>query len=166
MSKALLVIDMQEATVGTNHAKIFNYPVDLLEKVNKAIVDTDADVVIYIKNFMKNNLINKLVPFKCFEGTKAAEFVDGLKMINNNVFVKYEGNAFSNNELLAFLKKENIFEIEVIGVDGGGCVALTALGAINCGFKVTLNTPFIGTVFEKQRDKYYKKLKEKSAVIL
>lgn len=56
-----------------------------MEKVNKAISDTDADVVIYIRNLMKNNLINKLAPVKCFEGTKAAELVDELKMINNNV---------------------------------------------------------------------------------
>ena len=166
MSKALLVIDMQEVTVGKNHAKTFNYSIDFLDKVNTAIGDTDADVVIYIRNLMKNNLINKLAPVKCFEGTKEAEFVAGLKMVSNHVFDKYEGNAFSNTELISFLKKENITEIEVVGVDGGGCVALTALGALECGFKVTLNTSYIGTVFEKQRDKYYQKLQEKGAVIL
>lgn len=166
MSKALLVVDMQELTVGKNHAKIFDYPVDFLDKVNTAIGNTDADIVIYIRNLMKNNLINKLAPFKCFEGTKEAELVAELKVVSNNVFEKYEGNAFSNTELISFLKKEKITEIEVIGVDGGGCVALTALGALECGFKVTLNTSYIGTVFEKQRDKYYQKLQEKGAVIL
>ncbi len=166
MSKALLVIDMQEVTVGKNHAKTFNYSIDFLDKVNTAIGNTDADIVIYIRNLMKNNLINKLAPVKCFGGTKEAELVAGLKMVSNHVFEKYEGNAFSNTELISFLKKENITEIEVVGVDGGGCVALTALGALECGFKVTLNTSYIGTVFEKQRDKYYQKLQEKGAVIL
>lgn len=42
MSKALLVVDMQEATVGENHAKMFDYSKDLLDKVNEAIVSTDA----------------------------------------------------------------------------------------------------------------------------
>lgn len=87
-------------------------------------------------------------------------------MVSNHVFDKYEGNAFSNTELVSFLKKEKITGVEVIGVDGGGCVALTALGALKCGFKVTLNTSYIGTVFEKQKNKYYQKLQEKDAVIL
>ena len=53
-----------------------------------------------------------------------------------------------------------------IGVDGGGCVSLTALGVIDSGYKVTLNTACIGTVFEKQRDKYYKRLREKGATFI
>ena len=163
MSKALLVVDMQEATVGENHAKMFDYSKDLLDKVNEAIVSTDAVVVVYIKNLMKNNLINKLAPVKCFEDTKEAELVSGLKIVSNYIYGKYEGNAFSNAELVEFLQNEDVQEIEVIGVDGGGCVSLTALGAIDCGYKVTLNTACIGTVFEKQRDKYYKKLREKEA---
>lgn len=166
MSKALLVVDMQEATVGENHAKMFDYSKDLLDKVNEAIVSTDAEVVVYIKNLMKNNLINKLAPVKCFEGTKEAELVNGLKIFSNHVYVKYEGNAFSNAKLEEFLQSEGIQEIEVIGVDGGGCVSLTALGAIDNGYKVTLNTTCIGTVFKKQRDKYYKKLREKGATII
>ena len=163
MSKALLVVDMQEATVGENHAKMFDYSKDLLDKVNEAMVSTDAVVVVYIKNLMKNNLINKLAPVKCFEDTKEAELVSGLKIVSNHIYGKYEGNAFSNAELVEFLQNEDVQEIEVIGVDGGGCVSLTALGAIDCGYKVTLNTACIGTVFEKQRDKYYKKLREKEA---
>lgn len=135
MSKALLVIDMQEVTIGINHAKMFNYSEDLLTRVNEAIENTDAKVVVYIRNLMKNNLINKIAPVKCFDGTKKAEFVVGLKLVSKFVFVKYEGNAFSNTELVGFLKEEGITEIEVIGVDGGGCVSLTALGAIDNGYR-------------------------------
>lgn len=166
MSKALLVIDMQEATVGENHAKMFDYSNDLLDKVNETIVGTDAEVVVYIKNLMKNNLINKLAPVKCFEGTKEAELASGLKIVSNHIYGKYEGNALSNTELVEFHQTENVQEIEVIGVDGGGCVSLTALGVIDSGYKVTLNTACIGTVFEKQRDKYYKRLREKGATFI
>ena len=95
-----------------------------------------------------------------------AELVNGLKIVSNHVYVKYEGNAFSNAKLEEFLQSEGIQEIEVIGVDGGGCVSLTALGAIDNGYKVTLNTTCIGTVFKKQRDKYYEKLREKGATII
>ena len=37
MKKALLVIDMQEFTVGENHANIFKYPGDIVARVNKVI---------------------------------------------------------------------------------------------------------------------------------
>ena len=48
MSKALFVIDMQEATMGKNYAKMFKYPTDLLKKINDVIQNTDAEVVVYI----------------------------------------------------------------------------------------------------------------------
>ena len=59
---------------------------------------------------------------------------------------------------------ENIWDavieaIELVGVDGGGCVALTALGAIECGYKVTLIEDAIGTMLVKKKLKYNNKLR-------
>ena len=166
MAKALFVIDMQEATVGKNHASMFNYPEDIIQRVNSVIGQNEGNVVIYIRNLMKKNLINKLAPVKCFEGSKEAELVEGLSVKSEYVFDKYKGDAFSNPNLLSFLKKETVEEIEIVGVDGGGCVALTALGACDAGFRVLLNTSAIGTVFTEKRDKYYEKLKGKGARII
>lgn len=112
MSKALFVIDMQEATMGKNHAKMFEYPTDLLKKINDVIQNTDAEVVVYIRNLMKHNLLNRFAPVKCFDGTKEAELVEGLAVISENIFDKFEGNAFSNGELDSFLKANNITEVE------------------------------------------------------
>lgn len=163
MSKALFVIDMQEATMGKNHAKMFEYPTDLLKKINDVIQNTDAEVVVYIRNLMKHNLLNRFAPVKCFDGTKEAELVEGLAVISENIFDKFEGNAFSNGELDSFLKANNITEVEIIGVDGGGCVSLTALGAVDAGYKVILNTVAIGTVFEQKKMKYFEKLEKLGA---
>lgn len=163
MKKALLVVDMQEATVGTNHAPIFRYDSDLLNRVNSVIDKTDASLVIYIKHLTKKNLINMLAPVKCFEGTAAAEWVNGLKIVSPHCFRKYVGNAFSNAELTNFLKENACDTIELIGVDGGACVALTAISACENGFKVILNTSAIGTVFKSKRDRYFNKLKRLGA---
>lgn len=43
------------------------------------------------------------------------------------------------------------------------CVALTALGAIKNGYKVIVNEAAIGTMFDKNRDKYFKKLRDAGA---
>lgn len=164
MKKALLVIDMQNVCIGEEHAPYFKYDnMALITAVNKVIDDNKENKVIYIKNIMKKNLLNKFAPFHAYEGTREVELVDGLRIVSENVFVKYEGNAFSNSELNIFLKKNNIECIEVVGVDGGGCVALTALGAIKQGYRVIVNEKAIGTMFDKNKARYFKQLKDLGA---
>ena len=159
MKKALLVIDMQEVTVGRNHADFFKYDNELLDRVTTVISNSDAAVVVYIKNVMKNNLINKLAPVKVFDNTPEAELAKDLLILSDSIFSKYTGDAFSNSEFSEFLKNNGIDTVELIGVDGGGCVALTALGACENNYKVILNTSAIGTMFDKKKDKYFNKLK-------
>ena len=164
MSKALLVIDMQEACVGKNHAEFFKYDSDIINKVNEEIKASEN--VVYIRNLMKKNLINKLAPVQIFDGDKSAELAEDLIRKGEAVFDKYKGDAFSNPQLPEYLQKNNIDTVEVVGVDGGGCVALTALGAIENGFKVIVNTKAIGTMFEKKKDKYFQMLEKKGATFI
>ncbi len=164
--KALLVIDMQNVYIGKDHAKFFNYNrQQIISAVNKVIDDNAENLVIYIQNFMKKNFINKFAPFKAYKGTKEVEFISELHIVSNLIFDKYVGNAFSNNKLNEFLKSKNIDTIEVIGIDGGGCVALTALGAIKNGYNVIVNTNAIGTstILYKNKEKYFKKLRQQGA---
>lgn len=114
---------------------------------------------------MKKNFINKFLPFKAYKGTKEAELISELHIVSNLIFDKYVGDAFSNNKLNEFLKSKNIDTIEVIGIDGGGCVALTALGAIKNGYNVIVNTNAIGTskILDKNKEKYFKKLRQQGA---
>lgn len=165
MKKALLVIDMQEATVGKDHADFFKYDSALLDRVNKVISETDAAEVVYIRNLMKDNLINRLAPVKVFDKTKEAQLAEGLKKISSNVFSKYKGDAFTDPQFCGFLKNNSIDTVELIGVDGGGCVSLTALGACKNGYKVIMNTKAIDTMsaFVSKKEKYYAQLKKLGA---
>lgn len=164
MKKALLVIDMQNVCIGESHAKYFKYNnVDLVKAVNEVILANKDNIVVYIKNIMRKNFLNKFAPFHAYEGTEDVELVNNLQIVSENVFIKYEGNAFSNSALNEFLEKSGIECVEVVGVDGGGCVALTALGAIKEGYKVIVNEKAIGTMFVKNRDKYFKQLKDAEA---
>ena len=105
-----------------------------------------VDIGGYIKNVMKKNLINKFAPFHAYEGTEDIDFAKELHIVSDNIFIKYKGNAFTNSGLDILLKKHNIEYVEVVGVDGGACVALTALGAIKNGYKVIVNEAAIGTI--------------------
>ena len=164
MKKALLVIDMQNVCVGEKHATYFKYNNEILiQAVNKVIDENKDKLVIYIKNVMKKNLINKFAPFHAYEGTEEVELVSNLRVASNYVFTKYEGNAFTNPKLNDFLKEHSIECVEVVGVDGGGCVALTALGTIKEGYNVIVNESAIGTMLNKNKEKYFKKLREADA---
>ena len=161
MKKALLVIDMQNVCVGEKHATYFKYDNEnLIQAVNKVIDENKDNPVIYIKNIMKKNIINKIAPFQAYEGTEEVELVSSLHVVSDYIFTKYEGNAFSNLKLNEFLKEHHVECVEVVGVDGGGCVALTALGAIKEGYSVIVNETAIGTMFIKNKEKYFKKLRE------
>lgn len=163
MKKALLVIDMQEICIGENHAEFFKYGDSLLTAVNEVIAKNKDNTVIYIRNLMKKNVINKFAPVQVYDGSKEAELAKGLLVVSDNVFDKYQGDAFSNEKLNAFLTSKGIDTVEIVGADGGGCAALTALGAQKKGYNVIMNTKAIGTVFEKKRDAYYDKLKKAGA---
>lgn len=165
MKKALLVIDMQEITVGTNHAAYFQYDSGLLSAVNRIIDESRNDMVVYIRNIMKKNLLNLFAPFHAYEGSRETELVSGLHIVSEHIFDKYTGNAFSNPELCELLNANQIEEVEVVGVDGGGCVALTALGAVKNGYHVTVNTAAIGTMTEQKKNSYFEKLKRLGANI-
>ncbi|MDP4093099.1 MAG: isochorismatase family cysteine hydrolase [Bacillota bacterium] len=167
MSKAVFVIDMQNICVGNNHHKFFKYDNEkLITSVNAVISKNEGNAIIYIKSIMKDNFINKLAPFKAYDGTENVELVESMKVVSDYVFKKYSGNAFTNPELKNKLDELNINEVEIVGVDGGGCIALTALGAIKAGYRVILNTNAIGTMFYKKADKYNKKLMKLGAEFL
>lgn len=69
-------------------------------------------------------------------------------------------------ELNTFLKQQKVEVLEVIGVDGGGCVALTAIGACKAGYNVIINTKAIGTVMKARQKKYNKLLTELGATFV
>ena len=163
MTKALLVIDMQEITIGKNHADYFKYDASLLSAVNEVIDSNSDNIVVYIRNIMKRNLLNKFAPFQAYDGSKEIELAEGLHIVSENVFDKFTGNGFSNKKLDEFLKSKEVDAVEVIGVDGGGCVSLTALGAVQNGYSVIVNTQAIGTMFEKKKNSYFEKLKKSGA---
>lgn len=165
MKKALLVIDAQEICLGESHAELFDYDSELVNKINGIIEENKDNTVAYIYNYMKRNFINKFAPYQVYENTPQAEPVKSLNIISENKFAKYAGNAFSNPELDKFLKEKGVDTVEVVGVDGGGCVALTALGAVKNGYGVIVNDKGIGTIKANlgKKKKYDEKLKRLGA---
>jgi len=154
MSKALLVIDMQRLLVGKDHAKIFKYDNEtLLRNANRRIAGYPPENVYYILNIMKRNLINRLAPAQVYDGDPAAELADELSVVSTNVYKKFAGNAFTNPDLAAKLRASGITELDIIGVDGCGCVPRTAEGALREGFAVHVLSGAVATMSPKRAAK-------------
>lgn len=162
--KALLVIDMQNVFLGKGHSKYFKYKDnELLASANKVIENNSNNLIVYIRNITKKNLASIFIPFRAYANTQRADLVQGLNVVSDHKFDKYEGDAFSNEDFKEFLTSHKVDTVEIIGIDGGGCVSLTALGAIKNGFKVIMNTTAIGTMLIKNELKLFKKLKSQGA---
>lgn len=164
MKKALLVIDAQEDFIGEQRNKNkFNYEDvdDLIKNINDKIktYEKNMDEVIYIANVLPNNFFYKKFFRYGITGSKGAKFDKRIKIVSENYFEKQVGNAFKNNNLVKFIKDNAISDIELVGVDGVGCVFKTAKGAIEVGLKVTVLSDSIGTVDPEKYIKISTKLK-------
>ena len=137
--KALLVIDIQKSYIS-------RYNHNLLSKINERILEAEKNHwdIVYIKNIKR--LRNR---------TLTEEFADGLAVLSDNVFCKYEANAFSSLKLLSFLQSKSIKELEIMGVDGNSCIK-ASVRAIDCGFSVTVPLDSVGVInqtrFEKTKE--------------
>ena len=89
--KALLVVDMQEVCMGNNHAECFQYPDSLLPTVNQMIDENNDNIIVYIRNLMKKNVINKFAPFQAYDGSKDVGRILRTFKIKKNVEVTDNG---------------------------------------------------------------------------
>lgn len=139
-TKALLVVDVQEEYIG-------RYENGLLKRMNqrieKAVVDDE--LIVYIENIKELK-----------EREEASEFAEGLYIASPHVFSKRKSSAFSNNELVEFMKENGTTNIEIIGVDGNFCVSSTAKEGKKIFQKVIVNCHCVGTLncqrFVKTKD--------------
>lgn len=154
MSNALLVIDMQEILVGKNHAKLFKYDTEvLLRNVNRRISEYPPQNVYYIRKIMKKNLLNRISPFQAFDGTTAADLAGELTVVSGKNYTKYGGDAFENPSLTEELRAAGITHVDIVGVDGCGCVPLTAEGAVRKGLSARILSDAVATMSPQREAK-------------
>lgn len=164
MKKALLVIDAQEDFIGEQrNKKRFNYEDidELIENINNKIkaYEENNDKVIYIANVLPRNFFYKKFFAYGLVGTKGAKIDKRIKIVSENYFEKQVANAFKNNNLVKFVRDNSISQVELVGVDGIGCVFRTAKGAVDMGLKVTILNDCVGTINPEKYIKLTHKLK-------
>jgi nicotinamidase-related amidase len=137
--KALVVLDIQEGYMGTDHRQPVTAPPPqgLIATVNRLIERAaEAGVeVVYIRQVFSNNLFVRL-----HGGRQQGRVVIDrrIKVINSNDFAKNRTDAFSSCTFEQFLIDRQVDELCLVGVDAAYCVYYTALGALQRGYRVTV----------------------------
>lgn len=153
MGIILLVVDIQPAFYENTDLE---EPVtEMINNINGIIEKSDPENIIYIQATGKVLSISgkgiKTTPMN-----PAPEMDKRLKIVNDNVFVKTEGDAFSLDELKIFLKESGAQKIILVGLLAEKCISATAFGGLENGFDVCV---VADALVSKNPDKKEKVLK-------
>ena len=139
MNKLLVIIDIQNDITK-------NYK-DIIGNINKAIdwaVNNDIQVV-YIRH---ENLSAGTRTFK--PNTRGAELVSDMKIVSENIFTKYKGNALTSEKFVDFINKNEISEFYITGADATVCVKSTVFNLRKANYTVNVLSDCITSWDKKQ----------------
>lgn len=139
--KALVIIDIQNDITK-------NYK-DIIDNINKSI-DWAVDNNIYVVYIRHENLSPGTRTFKT--GTLGAELVSDLKIVSENIFTKYKGNALTSEEFTDFISKNAIEDFYIAGADAIACVKSTCYNLRKSNFGVSVLSDCITSYDKKKID--------------
>jgi nicotinamidase-related amidase len=145
---ALLVIDVQEDYTGPDARKRYRDGNRIVEASNALLAQAQKKgiLMVFIKNVIDNPMISVLTGGINAPGAPGTEMDRRLfRVPGAKTFSKNRSDAFSNPELDAFLRGNNVDRLLLTGLDAAYCVNATALGALNRGYTVILFPDGIAT---------------------
>ncbi|HPS35714.1 MAG TPA: isochorismatase family cysteine hydrolase [Oscillospiraceae bacterium] len=137
--KALVIIDIQNDITK-------NYK-DVIGNINQAI-DWAVNQEIHVVYIRHENLSDGTRTFK--PNTIGSEFVSDLKMVSENIFTKYKGNALTSEEFADFISKNEICDFYIAGADAVACVKSTCYNLCKANYGVTVLSDCI-TSYDKRK---------------
>ena len=152
---ALVVIDIQNDITK-------NYK-DIIANINKAI-DWAVKNGIHIVYIRHENLSDGTRTFK--PNTHGADLVPDLKIVSNNVFTKYKGNALSSQEFSDFISRNEIQEFYIAGADAVACVKSTCYNLCKEKYSVTVLSDCITSYDKRKVDEMLKYYESKGSKII
>ena len=137
--KALVIIDLQN-DITKNYKGI-------IDNVNRAIdwaVNNDVHVV-YIRQEFLSDTMRTFKPH-----TRGSELVPEMRIVSDNVFTKYKGNALTSEGFADFINRNEISEFFLAGADAAVCVKATCYNMCKAGYGVTVLSDCI-TSWDKKK---------------
>jgi len=154
-NKALVIIDIQNDITK-------NYK-DVIGSINKAIdwaVINDIHVV-YIRH---ENLSDGTRTFK--HDTFGSELAPDLKIVSENIFTKYKGNALTSEEFTDFISKNKISDFYIAGGDAVACVKSTCYNLSKANYGVNVLSDCITSYDKRKIDEMLRYYESKGSKII
>jgi len=158
----LIVLDIQ--AYDFKDPALNNAVTELAHTVNTMLETFDPDKIIYIKSAgqmlsisLRGIKVDTLLP---------PDLHPDLHLVNEILFTKTGGDAFSAEGLHPFLEKHNARKIAIVGLMAGECVYDTALGGLEKGYDMYLLTDAILGKSEKKKMKALRKMTYEGVKVL
>ena len=152
---ALLVIDVQEATTGKSSLNQYYMAEseDLIPTINGLAESFHLHnlPVIYIRSEIRNHLIN-LLNSSYAAGSLGARFDKRLNLVSDMEVVKSRNDAFFKTSLDELLRKHQINQLYIAGLDAAHCINTTVAAAQNRNYNVALIRDAILSESEQMKD--------------
>jgi len=107
----------------------------VIETINNAI-DWAINNKIHITYIRHENLSAGTKIFK--PNTYGAELASDLKVVSENVFTKFKGNALTSEEFVNFINENEIGEFFIAGGDATACIKSTCYNLRKANYEVTV----------------------------
>lgn len=91
-------------------------------------------------------------------GTPGAELTSDLKIVSQNIFTKYKGNALTSQGFADFIDKNDIRDFYIAGADAVACVKSTCYNLRKSGYGVIVLSDCVASYDKKKIDemlRYY-----------
>ena len=172
MTDALMVLDMQTDLLAVDG----RFPVaeeqvaGLLRSTNAAIAASHdrGAAVVYIRTAFRpwdpGNLFRRGC---CVRGRPGSELDPRVRAEPGAAhFEKWRGDAFCNDELGAWLKREGVDTVVVCGVYADACVRATVRGALRRGLRVTVLSDAVAASSHAAREAALDQMRRAGATIM
>jgi len=153
--KALVIIDIQNDITK-------NYR-DVIGNINKA-VDWAANNNIHVTYIRHENLSAGTRTFK--PGTYGSQLAPDLKIVSENVFTKYKGNALSCEEFADFISKNEISDFYIAGADAVACVKSTCYNLCKANLGVSVIADCVTSYDKRKIDEMLRYYESKGSKII
>ena len=153
--EALVIIDIQNDITK-------NYK-DIIDNINKAI-DWAVGNKIHVIYIRHENLSEGTRTFK--PNTNGSELASDLKIVSNNIFTKYKGNALSCEDFSDFISKNKICDLYIAGADAVACVKSTCYNLQKTNYGVTVLSDCITSYDKRKIDEMLRYYESKGSKIL
>jgi nicotinamidase-related amidase len=153
----VIVLDVQSKFY--ENTKLGSYANEMIKHINSLIEITDPEKIIYIKSAGK--MLELSLKHISVDTIPPPPLDTNLKMVSDFVFTKLGGDAFTSADLSAYLMKNSVKEIILVGLLAEECIYNTALGGKKKGYDIYIVPEAVIGKTLKCKEKTLQELKEK-----